>query len=265
MEKLDLENCSIVVPIYIDCPERLEHLQFIYSYFEKHFKGYELIVVEQGKVSKAPTHPALRFVKSDQNFSPAAASNIGAGFVTKSYFCKCDVDAFVAPKALFEAFERLKKEADLSMIFPYNGISFTVQNDFRKEMMRSFDFTKLPSISKEEIATWSGKDLYIKNGHSTGLIHCFNTSLFKKFGGYNEEFIGWGYEDDEIVARFEKLSRVEYLETFNGYHLDHPRIPGDPLQAFKNQFLSQVVKNMDSEDLLEYIQSWNRFAKILSK
>ncbi len=258
-KKFDLTDCSIVIPVHIDCPERLEHLQFLTSYFECYFGGYQLIIIEQGTVQKV-FHPNVRFIESKRTFSTSEVSNMGAEFVNTSFFCKCDVDAVICPKAIFDAFETLKS-TEISMMIPYNGVSFTIQNPKRQEFMKAFDFDALPFVEKKEACRWSGVGMYVKNGDSKGLIHHFKTSVFKQFGGYNEEFVGWGYEDDEIVHRFERLEKpAQYLEGYNAYHLDHPRVPGDPVQAFKNQYRSLAIKKMDPCDILDYIKTWSRFS-----
>lgn len=239
----DLTDCSIVVPVYIDSEERLEHVRSLHVYFDRYFQGHELIV------EQTDTSP----------FSTAKVSNLGASRVKTPFFCKYDVDAFIHPKALFDAFQKLKNGA--SCILPYNGISFTIQNPLRKQLLQSLDVTELPFITHEEIGDFSHTDLILKNGESTGLIHHFRTATFKELGGYNEEFLGWGYEDDEILYRFRKFTNVEYLQGYNAFHFDHPRVPGDLAQALKNQFLSLVVKNMDPIDLRDYIATWSRFKK----
>lgn len=261
--KFNLSDCSIVVPIHVDFKERLDHLSFLYSYFDRYFFNHQLIVVELGLAPKAPQHPSVQveFVKSDRVFSTGEISNIGAEFVVNPFFCKYDVDALVHPKALFDAFEKMKNHPDTSMVLPYNGISFTIQNPLREEIIKSCDFEALPFVKKDQVDAWTGKNMYVKNDQSIGLIHHFRTSVFKALGGYNEEFVGWGYEDNEVATRFEKLQHpLQFLENYNAFHLDHPRAPGDPVQAFKNQYRSLVVKNMDAEGILEYIKTWNRFS-----
>ncbi len=267
MKKYDLSDCSIVIPVHIDSTERLEHVNFLYSYFNRYFINHQLIVIEQGIEPKTqfPLHVKREFLKSNETFSTAEVSNIGASVVKTPFFCKCDADALIHPKAIFDAFERLKNRASTSFVLPYNGVSFTIQNPLRKEIIQSFDFDRFPFVKKGK-----GDDLCkgmdIKNDSSTGLIHHFRTAVFKALGGYNEEFIGWGYEDDEIAARFSKLGHPkENLEEYNAFHLDHPRKPGDPIQAFKNYYRLLVVQRMPTEEILEYIQTWNRFTRPLAQ
>lgn len=261
--KYELSDCSIVIPFCMDCKERLEHLQFLYTYFADHFINYKLIVVEQGDEPKAPASPNVfvKLIKADSPFSSGSISNKGVEEVATPFFCRFDVDAFVDPRALFEAVQIAKSRPEVSMILPYNGVSFTIQDPLRKEFIQSCDFKRLPFVRKEHLSDWKGKDMYVKNGEAVGLIYFFRTDVFKKYGGFNEEFVGWGFEDEEIAARFRQLKNpAQYLENYNAFHFDHPRIPGDPSKAFRNQFLSHIVAGMEEEDLIAYIKSWNRFS-----
>lgn len=126
--------------------------------------------------------------------------------------------------------------------------------------MRSFDFKKLPFVSHEKIATSHSPSLHLKCVDSQGLIHCFRTSVFKALGGYNEEFIGWGYDDNEILARFKILGHPkEILKGYNAFHLDHPRLYGGEFQALQNQHRWQRVEKMPAKELVEYVKTWTRF------
>src|SRR5579885_3597724 len=204
MVKLDLKDCSIVIPVRIDFPERLEHVNALLRYFPQFFKNYELIIVEQGKEPQVKSEAVL-FVQTEEEFSTSQLSNIGAEHVKTPYFCKCDADACIDPRAIFEAFEKLKADSSLSLVLPYNGVSYTVQSPLREELIQSLNFRNLPLVQPRESLYFDAPHMILKNSNSKGLIHHFRTSVFKQLGGYNEEFIGWGYEDDEVLVRFEKL------------------------------------------------------------
>ncbi len=181
MQKYDLTDCSVVVPIQIDFKERLEHLLFIDSYFESHFINYQLILVEmdsEPKIQLPPKHNReVHFLQSREEFSLGTASNISATF---------DVDT---------------------------------------------------------------------------LIHLFKTSTFKSLGGYNETFVGWGADDDEIWARFTNLGAAPaMLENYNAFHLEHPRKEGSVTEYLKNLYIAKVIEKMPAEESIDYIKTWNRFA-----
>jgi hypothetical protein len=266
MAKYDLTDCSIVIPVQIDSSHRLEHLHFLFSFFDAHFVNHQLIVVEHGIESKVqpPKNAVFQFVRSDEEFSTALISNVGASLVTTPFFCKYDVDAVVEPKAIFDAFVLLKNKPKVSLVMPYNGVSFNIKNPLRQAILRSVHLEKLPVISRGEAHLLSSEEISLKSRNSKGLIHHFRTSVFKAFGGYNEEFVGWGYEDNEILARFAKLKiPVKRLKNYTAFHLDHPRAATtlrSQVQMTQNYQRALSIQEMSPQEIMQYIQTWNRFS-----
>jgi len=264
MKRYDLINCSIVVPIHVDCLQRLDHLNFLVQYFSTFFKNYKLIIAEQGKTKKVnisnQENIHVEFVESSEEFSTSEICNMGAFLVETPFFCKCDTDAVIHPDAFFNAFELLKQSPLTTLVMPYNGVSFTLTSPLKEEVMSSFEFNSLPFVKPENSLDFDTPHIQLKSNRSTGLIHHFKTSTFKKLGGYNEEFIGWGYEDNEIITRFKKLGySIGTLEHYNAYHLDHPRIEGSKFQLLQNMHRLQLVENMTADQLVKYIKTWTRF------
>jgi predicted glycosyltransferase involved in capsule biosynthesis len=265
IKKYNLIDCSVIIPVQIDSQERLEHVHFLLRYFMKFFTNFELIVVEQGIEPriKIPSRKGVRieFLRNEEElFSPSKICNIGASFVKTSFFCKCDTDVFIHPRAIFDAFEKLKTNPHVSLVLPYNGVSFTLKTPCREELMSSFRFDSLPFVKPEESMEFASPSIHLKSNDSMGLIHHFRTSVFKELGGYNEEFIGWGYEDGEILTRFGLLGHPRtLLENYNAFHLDHPRFAGCQFHLLKNMYLLDSVARMSKDQLIEYIKCWSPF------
>lgn len=259
-----LSDCTIVIPVHIDCAERLEHIHFLYRFLKQNFTHHHLIIVEQGKEPQIhlPSNSQIQieFVKNEGIFSPSEISNIGASLVKTQFFCKYDADALIQPQAIFDAFEMLKNNPNQSLVLPYNGVSFTLTNELREKILKKDDFSYILSIKMEQLELDNVQNMYLKCQHSSGLIHHFRTSVFKEIGGYNEGFIGWGYEDTEIINRFNTLGHPKVmLENYNAFHLEHPRKEGDQAQIFRNYCRKQIFSAMSPEELRNAIKSWNRF------
>jgi len=202
----------------------------------------------------------IEFVKNENEFSPSEISNRGASMVKSPFFCKYDADALIHPKAIFDAFELLKNQLAQSLVLPYNGISFTIENELRQKVLHATNFHSLPFVSMEQAEIVSFQDMYLKCKYSAGLIHHFRTSVFKEMGGYDEEFIGWGYEDTEIINRFTILGHPRVLlENYNAFHLEHPRVAGDEAQIFRNYCRKQTLSAMSPEELRNSLKSWDRY------
>lgn len=260
----DLSDCSIVVPFHIDSKERLEHVHFLYDYFKQNFAHHQLIFLEQGRERQMHLQPSsniqVEFIPSEEEFSLSEMSNRGASLVKSPFFCKYDADALIHPQAMFDAFELLKHQPQVSLVLPYNEISFSIAAELRQKILQTMDFSSLPFLKIGEAQRAHFPDMHLKNECSHGLIHHFRTSTFKELGGYNEEFIGWGYEDTEMIHRFKALGHPKILlENYNAFHLEHPRQKGDEAQIFRNYCRKQVMGAMSPEELRRAIQGWNRF------
>jgi predicted glycosyltransferase involved in capsule biosynthesis len=87
--------------------------------------------------------------------------------------------------------------------------------------------------------------------------HCifFNTEVYRKEGGENEEFKSYGPEDKERALRFEKLGRnVRWLEGVV-FHFEHWRgedSSGTNPHLEHNVKLMESLNSMSSSDLREY-------------
>jgi glycosyltransferase involved in cell wall biosynthesis len=89
-----------------------------------------------------------------------------------------------------------------------------------------------------------------KLGHKTpykGVIGC-NMAYFRKdifsVNGYNEDLIGWGKEDDELVARFHNagLKHRNMLGSAIVYHLYHKENSKDRINL-NDKILQETVEN----------------------
>jgi len=97
---------------------------------------------------------------------------------------------------------------------------------------------------------YGGSD-YLATG---GAVVCDRKDFFM-VGGYNENFISYGYEDMEFFARIEKLgygiSRIDYA---NAYHLPHPRGTNSSYNNYHRANKQELtrVQNMSAAELRHY-------------
>lgn len=272
----DLSDCSIVIPVEVDCPERLEHIHFQYAFFKRYFVRHHLIIIEQGKEPQVHLPPApnvqIEFVlKGREAFCTSLLCNQGIALVKTPYFCKCDADAAIHPKAIYEAFELLKNQPGQAFVLPFNGIFLSLFDPLRKEVLQTGDVSSLPFITRAQGAKIAkaprGSKAYSPLPHATfrylnmpGLIHHFRTKIFQELGGYNEEFIGWGCEDHEIIDRFRILGHPKtHLPNYNVFHFEHPRKEPDPHLLLQNHRIWQSIRRSSPEEIRESIQNWSRF------
>ena len=99
------------------------------------------------------------------------------------------------------------------MIYPYGYGTFQAQITATDEEVTEFINS---DFNFEKFKKWRPYDAKF------GFVQFFNTETYKKFGGENEGFIAYGYEDDERHYRFNKLAKVVRLNE-RIFHLEHSR------------------------------------------
>lgn len=81
-------------------------------------------------------------------------------------------------------------------------------------------YNLLYSSSYDELMTLE-KDHKGGYAHGNGLIH---KPSFMKIRGYNEKFLGYGPEDDEMNTRLGKINNLIYTDTLRSAHIYHLRL-----------------------------------------
>ena len=108
----------------------------------------------------------------------------------------------------------------------------------------------------------SGFNFEYFNGHMRqwdakyGFCQFFDTEEYKKLGGENENFVAYGYEDDERHFRFNLLSSVGRIHEFV-YHLEHGRTKNSWFNnphCEDNKKLWETLKVKGKESLTKYYQ-----------
>lgn len=117
----------------------------------------------------------------------------------------------------------------------------------RKKVRKNFFSTGL-SNRKNTINSYFLKTIFTATDMNHNGIRSCNMSFFKedilKVNGFNEDFIGWGREDSEFVARLYNIGvkclRVKF--NCNAYHLYHDENDRKMLIA-NNKILDNTIKD----------------------
>ena len=244
MVKVNLLDCTFVIPIYIDSPERLSNLLFVVDYIKKHFRTH-IIIVEYGK---SPTKEIIELQevqyvhfreKEEGIFPRTEVINCGLKLCGTDIVSICDADCFVEPRAYVQAVSMLR--GGMSISYPYNG-------DFKevsRRVIKDGYIEEHPSYAKD----------------SVGGICFLNRKDYENAGFENENIISWGSEDAERIVRMTILGHSGGRVTDACcWHITHPRgINSGPSNPYtgKNTLEYQKVKNMNKSELLDYIKTWS--------
>ena len=96
-----------------------------------------------------------------------------------------------------------------------------------------------------------GNHKYLATGGATLCQrHAFNL-----VGGWNENFISFGFEDQEFCERIRKLdSELERIDGYNAYHMEHPRLNDSVYNNYYRSNESEYLRvlEMDAATLQDY-------------
>lgn len=207
------------------------------------FNGIEIIIVEQDAISHLEDSalPVKHiFTKSEYPYNRSWAFNVGARYASSERLVFGDCDLIMNPDDFFKS---LKELENYDTVSPYNKVIDLTQQEF------NLSFEMMGKIERP----YRGQNDNQKINFSGGIV-MFNRDAFFKTGGYPEEFVGWGGEDNAMTLKIEKLLKYKEMD-FRVYHLFH--YPETPIKQYyeNNLKLLGEFDKLTIEQLKVYINN----------
>jgi glycosyltransferase involved in cell wall biosynthesis len=221
-------------------PDRLRLLRRTLDWLNS-FSGVEILLIEQDTHSKI-SHLNLNckhiFVESDKPYNRSWSFNIGLKHATTNIIVCGDSDLIMRPKDLITA---LKKTEEFDMVNPYKSvIDLTPQE------------SNLPLNQIIEIDRPGRGELDHQKTNICGGIAIFRKDALIKIGGWDENFWGWGGEDDIQTIKTENFLSHTTMD-YRSYHLYHDRtMPNQELYK-RNLMILEKVSKFDKNQLVSMI------------
>ncbi|MGY6530821.1 MAG: glycosyltransferase family 2 protein [Cyanobacterium sp.] len=139
------------------------------------------------------------FVQSDGVFHKTSLLNHGLNLVNTKYSMAYDVDLIPYKNSLFDHLDIAKKSA------------FLLVTAYRLMVKQSFidDKSDLNSIIEQSAIAPEDKPRALKkhliSHEKFGVLPIFRTEELERIGGWDEEFVGWGGEDQDMIERYSNL------------------------------------------------------------
>ncbi len=211
------------------------------------------------------TEPDIHnFLTNKMDYRRPLAYNIGANLTERRVLCFLDTDIIVHPASI-EMTKNCLLDGTFDVMWPYNGTAM-----FMTELGRSC-FISDPRIDnllqfrpKSNVLFSANPYMRVEHNKAKGAISMQRRESFETTGGFNIDFIGWGYEDDEFEYRMrvlnQKLGRcLGEHEVF--YHLYHPRSQANASVNPNHPFLDhnigllQSIQNASPEQVQEWMNT----------
>lgn len=251
------ECITVCIPIRIDSNERLANLECVVDHFSNNGVRNILILESDTESHINPAtlpHGCEHIFVHDGNprFHRTRYINMMLDRCVTPYAAIWDADVIV-PFGNFKKAIGVLDKGEATIVYPYDGRLWDVKEYF-SEIYRKFKDESLFSEYQCQIDLLNGYD-------SVGGGFLVNIQKYRSAGMENENFIGWGPEDEERFNRMFILGhKVERIEG-EMYHLHHWRginsSNRDKEMAIITKREFAKVSSMDKIELEKYVESWN--------
>jgi len=267
----NFSEISIITHVRLDTTERLRNFFIRENYYRSQCTQIEFVYVEDDTKETLKDHfddypgRKYQFVYNDDEFKKTSSYNIGAKLATRKYFCFLDLDCIIHPSQILESVEKLKGDENLGLILPYNGVALYLNDDAKHLFVdhhQSYEILE-DMFPKSFDVYYKNDFLLVGNNQAVGGAVMARKENFEKYNGFNPNFQGWGFEDNELPRRVHKLGMgVVKLANIAHvlWHLPHEgkgasNKEHNPYYRKNNQVCT-YVEQCSVEDLKEYIKQW---------
>ena len=251
----------------------MNNLDIVYKYYKSIYPKSEFIFVEDDSEERIKdlVRPEDKYIfhKNDSTYNKCIGYNKGLKQASNDIICFLDIDCLVSIDSLIKGVSLAKKGM---IIIGYNGTAIYVEHPLKDKIndngTQLFKFLS-SYIDEDNVVTgyYDRQTYCVGNTNAVGGCLIGSKDTFKKINGFNPNFIGWGYEDNEIISRAGTLG-VPVAKVGNNnpnwflFHLPHEEggvaIKDKDKHDYylHNEKEVQKVEAMSQEQLKEYIKSW---------
>ncbi len=271
MKKINLSNCTFIIPVRIDSNDRTRNLITVLCFLLSHFNTKIILkeVASQPLVDEYILPQVKEFLDDDlKDFTYLFEKSDDSEFhrmkiineildqVETDIVVNYDSDVLLKPE-IYEKSVNLILNEKYDIIYPYGFGEYQKQiyandklvSDF---LNNDFDFSILETREKIYMSQF---------GH----VQFVKTKSYIDVGMENENFISWSPEDKERYFRFNKLGyKIGRIDSAFVYHLEHYRGQNSWFNnphIMKNNQLWEHIQNLSVEQLRNYYQSQNYLNK----
>ncbi len=259
----NLSDTTFIIPVKIEHPDRYKNAYSVLNFLNYHFQTniiiYEVSEEENSKLdflgtlSNLNITHILKSLPGEEVFHRTKYLNIMLDMVETPIVVNYDIDVFLPTNSYLECRNQIIS-GETDVIYPYvfgRGQYQIPQNTNRERFHQNYSSEVLlldtaSAYGKSDVPLY-----YSEYGHCI----FFNTEIYRKEGGENEEFISYGPEDKERGFRFKKLGRrVKWLDS-KIFHFEHFRGNDSSIQnpfLDHNNKLFEKISSMDQESLRSY-------------
>jgi predicted glycosyltransferase involved in capsule biosynthesis len=268
--KTDLNNIGLMIHFRRDVNDRFRNLEMVVKFYRNKTENLEIVLVNDDKELDKDFKDLCErysckglFMQNDDVYWRTKAFNESSKIMNSQYIIAGDTDVIVDPLYILQAKNLFIENKKLGIVYPYNGMFIHL----KQPMFEIFtvDQSTLDLYNKSQtlkpIPYDQDDNFLVAHPQSKGGMVMFDKVAFEDCNGYNPNFKGWGYEDDEILARFQKfgfaIARVSDKKAI-AWHLPHENTIREQHRYYENnrKHSDFVCGNTPWNELENYIFSW---------
>lgn len=264
---LNFNDTTFVTHIRVDSPERIANYMAVVSFLRKNAEGMQFVLMEDDASPNPLLADKMTGFLSDNDIHICMENkmpyrrpfcyNIGANLTDRPVLCFMDTDVLVHPLSLNMARQCIHDKT-FDVMYPYNGGAIYLKEQGRNAFLQvpCIDtlLAMLPPPGKMQLFAES-QFMRVEHLNAKGAIVLMHRETFDRTGGFNIDFVDWGYEDDEFEIRQRKYnSRIGRClashEVF--YHLWHPRTQANASKNPNHPYLNSnmgILQSVREADL----------------
>lgn len=241
---MNLPNTARITYVigYRHSPDRLKNLKRILEWLAP-FQGMEILLIEQDKYSKI-SEMNLRlkhiFIKSDMPYNRSWAFNIAAKFASTPIIVFGDSDLIMNPSDLISSIKALE---NYDVVNPYNSVIDLTENESNMDINSILQINRIGRGDAPED---------IQKTNLCGGIVIFKKEKFFQIGGFPEDFLGWGGEDDMTTIKVKSFLNYTTLPN-KCYHFHHEKANIDMKLYQRNLSILEHFRKATKDQLRQHI------------
>lgn len=219
---------------------RLQNLKRVLEWATS-FSESEIILVEQDKHSKIGHFnlPVRHiFTKTEMPFNRSWGFNVGVKHAKADVVVLTDCDLIMDP---FNFIEGLRLMSNYECVSPYSSV---VDLNVTESLGKLEEIVKIQRPGRGET---DNQKINICGG-----MTIFRKDAFLRIGGYNEDFVGWGGEDDFMAVKVKNFLSWHEIPG-KCYHLFHEREAPETKWYQRNLQLLQKLGALSKDELQRHI------------
>lgn len=265
---IEAKDITFICHVRIDNAARKKNIETIFAYYKKHLPGCSFVFVEDDSKSKLNillnNNDKYEFFDNKDLVKKSVGYNIGGKLANTDILIFLDIDIIIDCNKLLECINKAFKSNSLECLIGYNGCAFYMTQEGESTFLKTLNVSDLhEQVKNLNIMTGSFNEFaLLGNTNAVGGCLVMTKQSFERINGFNPFFIGWGYEDNEIVLRAHKLGLNVSKSGISDhclYHLPHsdPTINKSYHAHYKtNEAIYKFVSCIDAQHLLNYIKQW---------